>query len=422
MKKTVFLFLLTIVFIFNIENKVIGSEVIYQVNNKEFIITSIEEEGIKGFTIEKTGVNPFYSKVIDSSEHYFITGIKEIEDYYILFGYGFSRELNTEYDSLYFVLDYAGNIIKKDLRDYGNMESIKDVYYIDDIFIAYTESVNDIEYSYEFNSNFFTAFDHNFNYLDSIEINNKIYKTQTNDSYILIGFNREEYDLGIRSDLSLIQKNDLLSINEGQIFTEAVTIEFINGATLNNDFIENGVTVSYPGNYTLNYNNKIYNFTIKPVISGVLNDEIYNEPITPEISGGNIILNNDIYVSNTKINKPGNYELIINGANNYIDSLKFTITSNLEGVVNNNTYLEPVNISFNGDGYLNNNFIQSPYDVTESGEYILKIKGENNYSETYYFTIQDEVKKAGVIDFIQKVDIIVLVVVLISGGIILKKK
>ena len=48
---------------------------------------------------------------IDISEHYFITGIKEVDDYYILFGYGFSRASNTEYDSLFFVLDFAGNII-----------------------------------------------------------------------------------------------------------------------------------------------------------------------------------------------------------------------------------------------------------------------------------------------------------------------
>ena len=51
MKKTVFLFILTIVFILNVENQVIGSEVIYQVNSTEFIVTSIEEEGVTGFTI-----------------------------------------------------------------------------------------------------------------------------------------------------------------------------------------------------------------------------------------------------------------------------------------------------------------------------------------------------------------------------------
>ena len=422
MKKTVFLLLLIVIFVFSVENKIFGSDDYYQIDNSEFIITGIEENGVNGFTIEKTGVNPFYSKVIDSSEHYFITGIKEIRDYYILYGYGFSRNSDTEYDSLYFVLDHAGNIINKDLRDYGNMESIKDIFYIDDVLITYTESVIDNDYTYQFKTNFFTSFDQNFNFLDSIEIGKKVYQTKSNDTFISIGYNKEEYDLGIKSDLSLIDKNDLLSIKEGEVYTETVSIEFINGATLNGEYIENGITLSYPGNYTLNYNNKIYNFTIAPIISGVVDNGIYSESITPKISGGNIMLNNDLYVSNTEIYNPGNYELTINGANNYVESLDFTITSNLKGITNNNVYFEPVNISYSGDGYLNNNFIQSPSEITQSGEYVLKIKGENNYMETYYFSIQKEVKKAGLIDFIQKVDIIVLVVVLVSGGIILKKK
>lgn len=422
MKKTVFLLLLFCLFILNIENKVNGSEVIYELNNHKIIVTSIVEDGVSGFTVEKTGVNPFYSTVSDDSEHYFINGVKEFRDYYILFGYGFTNNSGTEYDSLYFVLDSAGNIIGKDLRDYGSMETIKDIFYIDDILITYTESVEEHDHSYEFSSNFFTSFNHNFNYLDSREISSKISKISSNELYILIGYSNPEYDLGLKSDLSSIKKNDLLNIKEGEIFTESVSIDFINGAILNNDYVENGTTITYPGNYTLNYNNMIYNFTVIPVINGVTSDKIYNQSIRPEFSGGNIILNNDVYISNTEISKPGNYEFIINGANNYTDKLSFTITSNLEGIINNSSYKEPVNISFKGDGYLNNQFIESPYEVTESGEYVLKIRGENNYLETYYFSIDEEPSKAGISDFIQRVDIIVLVVVLISGGIILKKK
>ena len=422
MKKTVFLFLLATIFIFNIENKVIGSEVIYQVNNDEIIITSIKEDGITGFIIEKEGVNPFVSTIIDDSEHYFITGIKQIENYYILYGYGFTNNSDTGYDSLFFVFDFAGNNIFKNLRDYGSMETIKNIFYIDDVFITYTESVIDKDHFYEFNSNYFTSYDHSFKYLDSIEISPKIYKIDSNDMYILIGYDNSEYDLAIRSNLLMINKTDLLTITEGQIFTESVTIEFINGAMLNNDFVENGVTIIYPGEYTLNYNNRIYNFTVVPVITGVIDNEIYNESIMPSVSGGNVILNNDIYILNTEISNPGNYELIVNGANNYVESLSFTITSNLDGIINNKSYLDPVTLDFNGDGYLNNQFIESPYEVIETGDYILKIRGENNYMETYYFSIEEDEISTSFVDFIQRVDILILVVVLISGGIILKKK
>ncbi len=42
--------------------------------------------------------------------------------------------------------------------------------------------------------------------------------------------------------------------------------------------------------------------------------------------------------------------------------------------------------------------------------------------ETYYFSIEEDEVSTSFVDFIQRVDILVLVVVLISGGIILKKK
>lgn len=422
MKKTVFLFLITICFIISIENKVIGSEIIYQVNNSEFIVTSFKEAGVTGFAIEKKGVNPFYSKISDDLEHYFITGIKEISNYYVVYGYGFTNNSDTEYDSLFFILDFAGNVVKKDLRDFGNMDTIIDVYYVDDTFITCTESLIDIDQTFEFNTSYFTSYDYNFNYLDTININQEIYMLNTNGTYILVGYGKEEYDIGIRSDLTFIQKAEITGINEGEIYNEAVEIEFINGATLNNDYIENGITVSYPGNYTLNHNNNIYNFTLSPQVTGVSPNAIYNESVIPVISGGNIMLNNDIYLSNTEISKPGHYDLVINGANNFNETLSFTITSNVEGIINNSTYTDPVKVSFNGDGYLNNQFIESPIEVSESGEYILKIRGENNYLETYYFSIQEEVNRASIIDFIQRIDIFVLVVVLISGGIILKKK
>ena len=61
-------------------------------------------------------------------------------------------------------------------------------------------------------------------------------------------------------------------------------------------------------------------------------------------------------------------------------------------------------------------------DESLVGEYILKINGENNYLETYFFSIEKIEEETRFIDFVQRVDILVLVVVLVSGGIILKKK
>lgn len=421
MKKAIFLFMI-IFTLFNVSNGIKASEEVYQIDNYEIIISRVDENGIIGFSVEKTGVSPFVSVIIDDSEHYLITGVKLINNHYVLYGYGFTNNSDTEYDSLIIVLDAAGNTIAKDSRDFGSMDCIQDVFYIDDIFIAYTEQVNDTGYGYEFNSNYFTTYDLDFQFIESIEVGSKIKKLSSNETFVLIGFTNISYDIGIRSDLTMLNYNELLDISDGQEFDESVTIEFINGATLNTEFIENGVTIDYPGDYSLVYNNNTYNFIVSPLITGVINNHTYSDSVTPVVSSGNVILNNDILVPGTTISDPGNYNLLVNGANDYTDEISFTITSNLTGIVNNNEYKDPITLEFNGNGYLNNQFIQSPYEVSEPGDYIFKIRGENNYLESYFFTIEDDIKETSFIDFVQRVDILVLVVVLISGGIILKKK
>lgn len=423
MKKTIFLFLLSIMAIINLSNEVVGKEAIFEIENYEIIVSDFDDERGSGFSVEKTGVNPFFATITSDSEHYNITDVKRFEEYFILYGYGFNEDRRTAYDSLIVVFDTEGNLVKKELRDFGDSETVKDIYFIDDILITYTEQTIDIGYNFEFSSNYFSSYDLDFNYIDSVEVGNKIRNIDINEFYILVGYESYQgYDIAIRSDLSFINKDEDIDIEEGTIFKSPFKIEFLNTATLNNNPIDNGITIDYPGEYILVHNNKIYNFTYESTITGVENNAIYNESVTPIINCGNVILNNDIYITETEINSPGNYELIVLGANNYTDEVFFTITSNLTGIMNNNVYSEPVTLNFNGEGYLNNQYIESPFDIEEEGEYILKINGENNYLETYFFAIEETDDSTSFIDFIQRVDILVLVVVLISGGIILKKK
>ena len=110
------------------------------------------------------------------------------------------------------------------------------------------------------------------------------------------------------------------------------------------------------------------------------------------------------------------------GVNGYQKEINFTINATVEGVLNNQVYDDQVVIQFEGEGYLNNTYVESPYTVAENGDYILKVRGEGNYLETYNFQVETEEKKSTVIDFIQKYDVIFLGVVMIGGGIILKKK
>lgn len=423
MKKTVFLFLMMIITVLKLSIPISAAEFTYDFNDYKIIISTVSEDGSVGFTIEKTGINPFFTTIVNNSEFYTITNVEHIDNYFILYGYGFVSNSTTEYDTLFIVLDEAGNLVHKELRDYGEMEIILDFYYFDNTFIAYVEQTIDNDFNYVFESSFFAKYDQNFNFIDSIKVESPIKKIAQNEFYIMIGFNDNIlFNLAIRSDLSIFESGDDLLLDESEIYYDYKLIEFLNSASLNTEFIENGILLEYPGIYHFVYQNKSYNFTIKPTILGIVNDYVYNSSVTPTIDSGNIFLNNDLFISGTTIKNPGLYDLTVIGTNGYQEEINFTITSGITGVINNHIYNDSITIEFNGDGYLNNQLVESPCEISETGEYILKIQGANNYLETYYFEIEEEVSKASLTDFVQKFDILVLVVVLISGGIILKKK
>ncbi len=423
MKKTVFLLCLMIFTMPFIQVEGISNNQVHSFDNYEIIIEDYYVGDNKGISIEKTGTDPFYTTLNNELESYIINGVTSVNNYYIIFGSNHIVGNSTYYDSMFIVIDQLGNLIKQVTFDYDDLEEIVGVYYIDDIIIFHTIKTTDDGFRYQFVSNYFSSYDLSFNLIDTIDIGTEIKEITSNERYILFNYEYDDlYNGAIRNDLSILLPTDIVNISNQEIFINEINIEFLNSALLNNEIVKNGVFLNYPGNYKLVYNNSEYNFVLKPVITGIEDNKFYNTGLTPIISGGNIMLNNDVYISGTEINEPGNYELSISGINDYIETYNFTITSNMTGVTNNHTYIEPVSISFNGEGYLNNQFINSPIEVYETGEYVLKIKGDNNYLETYYFQIDKDVETMTIVDFIQRFDIFILVIVLISGGIILKKK
>ncbi|MCK5761590.1 MAG: hypothetical protein KAH16_01690 [Candidatus Izimaplasma sp.] len=423
MKKIVFLLCFII---FTIPMTIVssyGNNEIYSFGDYDIIVSDYTQDDSHGISIEKTGVDPFYTVLNNENESYIINGVIKTNTHFIVFGSNHIYGNDTYYDSMFLVLDQLGNIVNQITFDYEDLEEIVGAYFIDNVLILHTVKSTDDGMEYKFVTNYFSSYDLAYNLLNTIEINTDIKKISSNEEYILFNYEYDDlYDGAIRDDLSIMLPTDIINISNNQIFIDEVTIEFLNSALLNNEIVQNGITIDYPGNYKLVYNNSEYNFVVMPIVSGIEDNKIYNECLTPKISAGNIMLNNDIYISGTEINIPGNYELIITGINNYTETYHFTITSNMDGIINNHIYLEPVVMTFNGEGYLNNQYVESPIEVTDDGEYILKIKGENNYLETYYFQIEEDVETMTIISFIQKFDIFILVVVLISGGIILKKK
>ncbi len=423
MKKTVFLLCL-IIFTLPV-TKVLGygNNETYSFEDYNIIIEDYTINGNRGITVEKTGTNPFYTIIDQEDESYFANGVIKAGNNFIVFGSIHKFGGDTYYDSVFWVIDQFGTIDKMITFDFDDLEEIVGAYYIDNILILHTVQTYDDGMEYEFSNNIFTSYDFEYNLLNTVEIGSEIKKISSNEKYILFNYDYDDlFDGAIRDDLSLLLPSEIIDISNNEIFIDQVSIEFINSGLLNNEIVENGVKIDYPGNYKFVYNNSEYNFVVKPIVSGVEDDKTYTEGITPSVSAGNIMLNNDVFVSGTLISIPGNYELIIRGINGFAETYSFTIISDMSGIINNNTYLEPVTITFNGEGYLNNQFVESPIDVSEKGDYILKIKGENNYLETYYFEIDENIETMTLLNFIQKFDIYILVVVLISGGIILKKK
>jgi len=423
MKKIVFLLCLIIFTLKGTPLSCYSRYETYSFDNYDIIIEDYTINGNRGISVEKTGTNPFYTIIEDENEDYLINGVIKTEYHYIIYGSNHIKNNDTYYDALFIVLDQLGNVVDQITYDFGDLEEIVGAYNIDNVLILHTIKTTDDGKGYEFVTNYFTSYDLSYNLINTIEIPTNIKKITSNDNYVLLNYEYDNYyDCAIRDNLTLLLPTDIIDIYNNEEFVNEVSIEFLNSALLNNEIVKNGIIVDYPGNYKLTYNNAEYNFIINPTISGIEDNKVYNNSVTPIISAGNIMINNDLFISGTEISTPGNYEVVINGINNYIKRYNFTITSNINGIINNHIYEDEVSITFNGEAYLNNQFVESPLEVSEKGEYVLKIKGENNYLETYYFEINKEEKTMTFVDFIQKFDIFILVVVLISGGIILKKK
>ena len=395
----------------------------YSFDNFNIIVDDYFENGEKGISLEKTGTDPFFTTVSVVDETYIVNGIVQINDNFIVFGSAHVTDNPTYYDAMYLVLDSGGTFIKKEIIDYGDLEELRGVYLIDNIFVFHTIKSHDDGISFVTLENYFTTYDLNYNFIDEMSIGSEIKKISSDNNYVYFNYDNDHLvDGAIRDDLTILFPNELIDIANNEVFIDNVNIEFLNQAILNGETISNSIYIDYPGNYKLLYNNAEYNFIVKPTISGIEDNMIYTSSVTPLISAGNILVNNDAYISGTEIDEPGNYELIVNGVNGYIETFNFTITSNMQGIINNHTYLEPLEVTFNGEGFLNNQFVSSPLEVSNIGDYILKIRGENNYLETYYFNISADTDKLSILDFVQRFDIYILVIVLISGGIILKKK
>lgn len=396
----------------------------FEFSGYSITLTRVISNDIRGYTFQKIGANPFATTLMLDDTSIVVEDIKEINGNHVLYGFCHVLDAETYYDAFVIVLSPTGEEISRLIIDHEELETVMDVFDIDNqIFICLEQTVADIGGYYLFNGMIYQIYDYNFTFIDEVETNILPISLGQTEDLLLINIDRSTIiDYGLTSDLEFIDKEEALEIESGRIYQDEVDILFLNAAIMNSQVYYNGVSINYPGNYELLYKGFLYEFSVESSITGIEDGGVYSSSVFANVSSGNVYLNNDLYISGTEISAPGNYHLEIQGVNDFTQTYDFVITSNVSGVLHNHTYDESVDITFNGVGYLNNVHIESPYTVVQDGEYILKIQGDNNYLETYYFNIERPHEQVSLVSFIQKYDIVFLVAVVISGAIILKKK
>jgi len=423
MKKVVFL--LSLFIGFNIQQTNASTTEIYRFDGYQIHLTYTKDDQSNiGYELEKIGTNPFSTMLIFDESDILISNVIEVEGNHVFYGAIHINNAPTFYEGFILELSPSGEEIRKEIIDYEMLEEVEYVFPMDSVIMTVIcASTTDERNSYFFDHYRVLTYSYDFELIDEFEIYEDIKSFEATD-YMLI-LNRDYdyfHDGGLTRDLELLEAYDLLSIETNEEFSGSVYIPFLNQALLNNNVVEDGIFLDYPGNYRLQYRGFTYQFRINPIITGVEENMIYTHSVTPEISSGNIFLNNDLFVSGSTITDPGYYQLQVDGLGGYETETDFTITSNMTGVIHNQTYQDEVEIVFNGNGYLNSNFVTSPHIVSEPGEYIFKIEGENDYVETYHFTIEEPIENHTFVDFIQQYDIAILGITLVSGLLFLKKK
>lgn len=148
----------------------------------------------------------------------------------------------------------------------------------------------------------------------------------------------------------------------------------------------------------------------------------FNNPIRVYSNAISMFLNDEHYAS-TWIDKPGNYQIILYGINNYQVEIPFIILPSVSGVENNGLYKE-VNLAIFGKALLNGKEITGEYRVVEENEYQLQLLLDDEVYQTINFTISnsDVVADEANQTIIPYVKYIFLILVLVGGGMLILRK
>lgn len=184
------------------------------------------------------------------------------------------------------------------------------------------------------------------------------------------------------------------NITSGETYTGEVT-PIISGGniTLNNKPYVSGTKIDIPGYYTITVVGaggfkQEFHFIVKPYEVNVAHGATYGHSVVPAVSGGNLTLNGQPYISGSVINASGNYTLVIIGENGYYESISFTLSAGAS-VEDGAVYNQSVRLNFVGTATLNGEEVLTDTVIEKVGSYQL-ILTDGESVTTYNFTVEPD--------------------------------
>ena len=184
------------------------------------------------------------------------------------------------------------------------------------------------------------------------------------------------------------------TFEDGAVYSESKVVDVEGGGvTINGVPYAYGDVCSIPGTSQMvitgeNGYTKTINFTIQLTVEGVEKDTTYYTPVTPVISGGEITLNGEPYMSGTPITTKGYHTLVIKGANGFAETVNFTMETTIVGVADGQTYTETLYPHINGENMTLNGAPYNNEPIENCGNYTLVITGTNGYQKTVTFVVE----------------------------------
>ncbi len=131
----------------------------------------------------------------------------------------------------------------------------------------------------------------------------------------------------------------------------------------------------------------LYDFEYFPYDFGVINQNSYDNPVTIKSNDFSAKLNNEIF-SGTLISEIGKYKLEFEIDSKHKKIIYFTIKEQIDGIVNGGVYELTAKASFKFCACtIDDESYESGVAYTKIGNHVLNVLGTNGYSNKYTFTI-----------------------------------